>query len=81
MPINIPDKPGELFDNADSFGMVFDAVFKQQADRGAHNNLSLQEKKDLAIQACSDHPFILSSPELASQVADFRLRLFGHQSN
>ncbi|UPM51412.1 MULTISPECIES: hypothetical protein [unclassified Synechococcus] len=77
MPISIPDKPGELFDNADSFGMVFDAAFKRQADAGGQENLSLQEKKDLAIQACSDHPFFLSNPQLASQVADFRLRLFG----
>ena len=78
MPIIIPDKPGELFNNADSFGMVFDNAFKRQADCGAHANLSLAEKKDLAIQACSDHPFFLSNPELASQVADFRLRLFGY---
>ena len=78
MPIKIPDKPGELFDNADSFAMVFDGAFKRQASTGAHDNLSLQEKKDLAIQACSDHPFFLSNPKVAAQDADFRLRLFGH---
>jgi hypothetical protein len=77
MPITIADKPGELFDNADSFAMVFDAALKLHARSGFHDNLSFEEKKTMALNACSDHPFFLSNPALASQVADFRLRLLG----
>jgi hypothetical protein len=36
-----------------------------------------QERKRLAMEACADHPFALSDPAMAEQVADFRIRLLG----
>jgi len=77
MPIHIPEKPGELFDNADSFGMVFDAAWKRHQSSGRHEGLSTDEKKQQAIAECSEHPFMVSNPDRASQVADFRIRLLG----
>ena len=38
---------------------------------------SAEEKKRLALEACADHPFMLSNPAMADQVADFRIRLLG----
>ncbi|MFM2159070.1 MAG: hypothetical protein RLZZ124_1544, partial [Cyanobacteriota bacterium] len=29
MPLPIPEKPGQLFDNADSFAMVFDEAWRR----------------------------------------------------
>jgi len=75
MPIPIPDKPGQLFNNPDSFAMVFDAAWKQLIRRPSAESLSIAEKKQQAMAACAEHPFMLSDPAMAEQVADFRIRL------
>ena len=77
MPIRIPEKAGQLFDNADSFAMVFDAAWQQLLGRADAASLSSAEKKQQALEACADHPFMLSNPSMADQVADFRIRLLG----
>ncbi len=77
MPISIPEKPGQLFDNADSFAMVFDAAWTKLMGQPDAGSMSSEEKKRLALEACGDHPFMLSNPAMADQVADFRIRLLG----
>jgi hypothetical protein len=77
MPLPIPDKPGQLFDNADSFAMVFDTAWNQLLRQAETAALSRDEKKQRALQACGEHPFMLSNPAMADQVADFRIRLLG----
>jgi hypothetical protein len=77
MPISIPEKPGQLFDNADSFAMVFDEAWKRLSRASPFAALPLEEKKQQAIAACAEHPFWLSNPAMADQVADFRIRLLG----
>jgi hypothetical protein len=73
MPLPIPDKPGQLFDNPDSYAMVFDSAWKRLAPPEA----TQEERKRRAMEACADHPFALSDPAMAEQVADFRIRLLG----
>jgi hypothetical protein len=77
MPLPFQDKPGQLFDNADSFAMVFDAAWQQLLTQSKAAGLSAEGKKRLALEACADHPFRLSQPAMADQVADFRIRLLG----
>ena len=77
MPISIPDKPGQLFDNADSFAMVFDAAWRKLLGSPEAAVMSTDDKKRVALEACADHPFMLSNPAMADQVADFRIRLLG----
>ena len=77
MPLPFQDKPGQLFDNADSFAMVFDTAWQQLLAQSKVAGLSAEEKKRLALEACADHPFMLSNPVMADQVADFRIRLLG----
>jgi len=77
MPVPIPDKPGQLFNNADSFGMVFDEAWKRLERSGKQQDLSLEEKKQKAMAECNEHPFMLSDPAMANQVAEFRIRLLG----
>ena len=81
MPLPIPDKPGQLFDNPDSYAMVFDSAWKRlappEATAAAAAEATQEERKRLAMEACADHPFALSHPAMAEQVADFRIRLLG----
>ncbi|MEY3749938.1 MAG: hypothetical protein RLZZ631_776 [Cyanobacteriota bacterium] len=77
MPLPFQDKPGQLFDNADSFAMVFDAAWQQLISQPKASGMSAEEKKRTALEACADHPFRLSNPAMADQVADFRIRLLG----
>ena len=63
-----------VFDNADSFAMVFDRTWKQL--RGSNKaHLSQEEHLEAVLEAMADHPFLISSPDMARQVAAFRIRL------
>ena len=77
MPLPIPDRPGQLFDNADSFAMMFDDAWRQLLRQPDAAALTGDERKQRALEACADHPFMMSSPAMASQVAEFRIRLLG----
>ncbi|MEC8215212.1 MAG: hypothetical protein VX069_09090 [Cyanobacteriota bacterium] len=63
-----------LFNNADSFAMVFDRTWKQL--RGGNNSkVSQGDHLEAVLAAMADHPFLISSPDMARQVAGFRIRL------
>ncbi|SBO43491.1 hypothetical protein [Cyanobium sp. NIES-981] len=77
-PIREPaGSASQLFDNADSFAQAFDEAWKQLS-RSDHG-VELDREASLAtvLEQLADHPFCRSSPELAEQVAQFRLRLLG----
>ena len=57
----------KLYDNADSFAMSFDEEW------GNINCEDLQLKIDKVFELLSDHPFLLSSPENARKIAEFRI--------
>ena len=63
-----------VFDNADSFAMVFDRTWKQLRSRG-NGDVSHVDHLEAVFAAMADHPFLISSPEMAKQVAAFRIRL------
>ena len=63
-----------VFDNADSFAMVFDRTWKQLRGRNKAE-LSQEEHLEAVLEAMADHPFLISSPDMARQVAAFRIRL------
>ena len=63
-----------VFDNADSFAMVFDRTWKQLRSKG-NGDRSQDEHMEAVFSAMADHPFMISSPETARQVAAFRIRL------
>ena len=57
----------ELFDNADSFEMSFDEEWK---------NIDCEDlrlKIDKVFEILSDHPFLISNPENAKKMAEFRI--------
>jgi len=57
----------KLYDNADSFAMSFDEEWKK------FDCEDLQLKIDKVIQILSEHPFLVSNPENARKVANFRI--------
>ena len=63
-----------VFDNADSFAMVFDRTWKQLRSSNKAE-LSQEEHLEAVLEAMADHPFLISSPDVARQVAAFRIRL------
>ena len=63
-----------VFDNADSFAMVFDRTW-QRLRREATEPPSEPEFLEQVLAEMTDHPFLISSPEMARQVAAFRIRL------
>ena len=57
----------KLYDNADSFAMSFDDEWKRiECD-------DLRLKIDKVFELISDHPFLISNPENARKMAEFRI--------
>ena len=57
----------KLFDNADSFAMSFDEEWE---------NIDCDDlilKIDRVFELLSDHPFLISNPENARKMAEFRV--------
>ena len=65
---------GNLYNNADSFAMIFDEAW-QKSDIKNDDNLTIDDKIKKIIDENKEHPFIQSSPSQAFSVAKFRLRL------
>ena len=57
----------KLYDNADSFAMSFDEEWKK------FDCEDLQLKIDKVIELLSEHPFLVSNPENARKIAEFRI--------
>ena len=57
----------KLYDNADSFAMSFDEVWKNIECK------DLRLKIDKVFELLSDHPFLVSNPENARKMAEFRI--------
>ena len=59
----------KLYDNADSFAMSFDEEWKNiDCD-----DEDLRLKIDRVFELLSDHPFLVSNPENARKMAEFRI--------
>ena len=57
----------KLYDNADSFAMSFDDAWM---------NIECEDSKlkiDKVFEILSDHPFLISNPENARRMAEFRI--------
>lgn len=76
-PIRGPIPGEQLFNNADSFAQAFDEAWKLHERQQPDHGLPREHKLALILETLADHPFRRTQPELASQVASFRLRLLG----
>jgi hypothetical protein len=67
-----------LFNNADSFAMVFDDAWRKLAHNQEFKQLTIEEKITKLFESnMADHPFLIDDPEQALKVAQFRVRLLG----
>ena len=57
----------KLFNNADSFAMSFDEEWRKIDCK------DLRLKIDKVFELLSDHPFLVSNPENARKIAEFRI--------
>ena len=58
---------GKLYNNADSFAISFDEEWEKI------NCDDLILKIDKVFELLSDHPFLISNPENARKIAEFRI--------
>ena len=61
----------KLYNNADSFSMAFD----EEWEKIKGEDKSKKIKK--VIKILSEHPFVISNPEMAEKIANFRIKLLG----
>ena len=61
----------KLYNNADSFSMAFD----EEWEKIKCEDKAKKIKK--VIEVLSEHPFVISNPEMALKIADFRINLLG----
>ena len=57
----------KLYDNADSFAMSFDEEWENI------DSDDIRYKIDKVFELLSDHPFLISNPENARKMAEFRI--------
>ena len=57
----------KLYDNADSFAISFDEEWKNM------DCDDLRLKIDKVLETLSEHPFLISNPENAKKIAEFRI--------
>ena len=57
----------KLYDNADSFAISFDEEWQRIVCE------DLRLKIDKVFELLSDHPFLVSNPENARKIAEFRV--------
>ena len=63
------------FNNADSFAQAFDEAWRTETGPTSASTMAAEERLDHVLQTIRDHPFAIASPDLARQVARFRIRL------
>ena len=61
----------KLYNNADSFSMAFD----EEWEKIKCKDKNIKIKK--VIKLLSNHPFVISNPEIAEKIANFRINLLG----
>lgn len=55
------------YNNADSFAISFDEEWRKV------NCVDINQKIDMIIKILSDHPFVISNPDNARDIAKFRI--------
>jgi hypothetical protein len=66
-----------LFNNADSFAHAFDQAWSEHGSGTSDAAMAKEEKLALILARTAEHPFAVSDPAMARQVAEFRIRLLG----
>ena len=74
--MNLEASSENLYNNADSFAMAFDAAWKD-CDLGNDKNIKIDEKISMAFDKIKSHPFLIANPIQSKNIALFRIKLLG----
>ena len=74
--MNLDASTENLYNNADSFAMAFDAAWKD-CDLGNNKDIEIDEKIEKAFEKIKNHPFLISNPIESKNIAFFRIKLLG----
>ena len=74
--MNLEASSENLYNNADSFAMAFDAAWKDSDLRNAKDT-KVEEKIRLSFEKIKTHPFLIENPIQSKEIAFFRIKLLG----
>ncbi len=74
--MNLEASNENLYNNADSFAMAFDAAWND-CDVENDKNKKIEEKIQITFEKIKNHPFLIDDPIQAKNIAHFRIKLLG----
>ena len=74
--MNIEEFNENLYNNADSFSMAFDAAWKD-SNLGNNKDLKIDEKIEITFEKIKTHPFLVENRIQSKNIALFRIKLLG----
>ena len=74
--MNLEASNGNLYNNADSFAMAFDAAWKD-CILESNDDINIEEKIKITFEKIKTHPFLIENPIQSKNVALFRIKLLG----
>tara|TARA_Y100001968_G_scaffold317916_1_gene347494 strand:+ start:391 stop:621 length:231 start_codon:yes stop_codon:yes gene_type:complete len=74
--MNLDASNENLYNNADSFAMAFDAAWND-CDLENDKNKKIEEKIQITFEKIKNHPFLIDDPIQAKNIAHFRIKLLG----
>tara|TARA_Y100001968_G_scaffold139566_1_gene127738 strand:+ start:124 stop:354 length:231 start_codon:yes stop_codon:yes gene_type:complete len=74
--MNLEASNENLYNNADSFAMAFDAAWKDFAIEN-NKDLKTEDKIQKTFEKIKTHPFLIKNPIQSKNIALFRIKLLG----
>ena len=74
--MNLEASNENLYNNADSFAMAFDAAWNA-CDLENEKDKKIEQKIEITFEKIKTHPFLIENPIQARNVALFRIKLLG----
>ena len=74
--MNLDASNENLYNNADSFAMAFDAAWND-CDLENDKNKKIEEKIQITFEKIKTHPFLIENPIQSKEIAFFRIKLLG----
>ena len=74
--MNLEASNENLYNNADSFAMAFDAAWNDCNLRNEKDK-KIEQKIQIAFEKIKTHPFLIENPIQAKNIALFRIKLLG----
>ena len=74
--MNLEASSENLYNNADSFAMAFDAAWKDCVME-KNKDFKIDEKIEITFEKIKTHPFLIKNPIQSKEIALFRIKLLG----